>query len=243
VNKSIQKTLAANQLTEFYHNDFVVDQFRDFKACFTEANKPVTGVIIDIGGGVGYFAGAVKDNLGYNIRVIDMDPLSIEICNKKGIDAAIGDCTTLRPKDDETIVCFNLILHHLVADSEQATKTLQTKALLNWFGNSRRIFVNEYIYESYIQNFSGWLIYKITSSGVLSVIGKFISRLIPSFRANTFGIGVRFRSHSEWQQIFTDEGFHVTKSIVGIDEKVDFPLRMLLIKSIRRDSFLLESTV
>lgn len=238
----MQKTLVASQLSEFYHNVFVEDQLRDFKACFYNGKNPITGVIIDIGGGVGYFAGAVKNELGNTVRVIDMDPLSVENCKKLGLDAEIGDCTKLKPKGDETIVCFNLILHHLVASTEKNTKILQASAVRTWRGKSRRIFVNEYIYESYIPNLSGWLIYQITSSRVLSAIGKVVSKIIPSLRANTFGTGVRFRSHREWKQIFTHEGFQVTKSIIGRDEQVALPLRMLLIKNIRRDSFLLESS-
>lgn len=238
----MQKILAAEQLTEFYHNDFLSAQIRDFKDCFDVESKPVAGVIIDIGGGVGYFADAIKSDLGRAVRVIDMDPLSIQKCRQKGLDAEIGDCIKLKPKGDETIVCFNLILHHLVADTEKATKMLQSRALHNWLGNSRKIFVNEYIYESYIPDVSGWLIYQITSSRVLSAIGKLVSRVIPVLRANTFGTGVRFRSHSEWIRIFTNEGFQVTKTIIGINERVDLPLRMLLIKNIRRDSFLLESS-
>ena len=88
---------------------------------------------------------------------------------------------------------------------------------------------------------SGWLIYQITSSSVLSAIGKAVSKIIPSFRANTFGTGVRFRSHDEWEKLFSHAGFKVTSSIVGRNEYVALPLRLLLIKNIRRDSFLLES--
>ncbi len=236
----MQKILDAEQLTEFYHNDFVADQIRDFKACFDIGNKFLTGVTIDVGGGVGYFADALKSDLGNIFRVIDMDPLSIEKCRQRGLYAKLGDCTKLTPKGDETIVCFNLILHHLVADTEKATKMLQASALRNWLGSSCKIFVNEHIYESYIPGLSGWLIYKITSSRILSVVGKLVSRVIPSFRANTFGTGVRFRSHHEWIQLFTDEGLRVTKSIIGRDETVDLPLRILLIKTIQRDSYLLE---
>jgi len=171
-----------------------------------------------------------------------MDSLSVERCKKSGLEAEIGDCTKIKPMGDETIVCFNLILHHLVANNERNTKKLQASAVRTWQGNARRIFVHEYIYESYIPNLSGWLIYQITSSRVLSALGIAVSKLIPSFRANTFGTGVRFRSHREWTKIFTNEGFYVAKAIIGRDDQVALPLRMLLIKNIRRNSYLLEST-
>ena len=175
------------------------------------------------------------------MRVIEIDPVSVQYCKNSGLEAEIGDAINYVPKGDEVVVCFNLILHHLVANSEKKTKSLQASALRTWKSKSRRLFVNEYIYESYIPNISGWLIYQITSSLVLSAIGKMVSKIIPSFRANTFGTGVRFRSHDEWKKFFTDEGFQVTKSIIGVNEPVALPRRMLLIKNIRRDSFLLES--
>lgn len=238
----MQKALDANQLSEFYHDEFVVDQIRDFKACFCDVDRPLSGIILDIGGGVGHFAHSVKSDLGYAVRVIDMDPLGVASCKKLGLDAEIGDCTKLKPKGDETVVCFNLILHHLVASTEKDTKDLQASAIRAWQGNSRRIFINEYIYESYIPRFSGWLIYQITSSRFLSALAKAVSRIVPSFRANTFGTGVRFRSHKEWIEIFSGESFRVVNFVIGRDESVALPLRLLLIKCIRRDSFLLTSS-
>ena len=101
--------------------------------------------------------------------------------------------------------------------------------------------MNEYIYESYTPDFSGWLIYQITNSRLLLKIGKVVSKIIPSLLANTFGVGVRFRSHDEWESFFIEEGFRVTKTIIGKNEQVAMPRRILLIKNIRRDSFLLES--
>ncbi len=41
----MQKTLDASQLSEFYYHGFVEDQINDFKACFYDVNKPITGVI------------------------------------------------------------------------------------------------------------------------------------------------------------------------------------------------------
>ena len=237
----MQKTLNATQLSEFYINVFVDDQVRDFKLCFLDEHNPITGAIVDMGGGVGYFASTVQQCLVDLVRVVEMDPVSVENCKGRGLEAEIGDATNYVPKGDESVVCFNLILHHLVASTEADTRRLQLKALRTWRGNSQRVFVNEYIYESYVANLSGWLIYKITSSRVLSAIGHAVSKVVPSLRANTFGTGVRFRSHHEWKQIFADAGFQVTKSIAGINEQVALPLRFLLIKNIRRDSFWLES--
>jgi hypothetical protein len=237
----MQKVLTPEQLSVFYHNHFVSDQIQAFKVCFYDANEQIDGTIIDIGGGVGYFADAVKREFGYPVRVIDMGPLSVKQCEKSGLDAELGDCSKIQPRGDESIVCFNLILHHLVANSDKNTRSLQKSALSIWHGKSQKIFVNEYIYDSYAYDLSGWLIYKITSSRFLSGAAKAISKIIPSFRANTFGTGVRFRSHNEWLIFFKEAGFNVTKSIIGRNENVALPLRILFIKSIRRDSFCLET--
>ncbi len=113
------------------------------------------------------------------------------------------------------------------------------RAVTAWKNESVKIFVNEYIYESWIKNFSGWLIYQITKNKFLSAIGNSISKFVPSLKANTFGVGVRFRSNSEWIDIFKNAGFIVEKEIKGDNELISLPRRILLIKEIRRDSFLL----
>src|SRR3546814_12378166 len=88
-----------------------------------------------------------------------------------------------------------------------------------WRGRARRVFVNEYIYQSFVPGVSGRLIYEITSSKILSFIGRQVSRVLPSLRANTFGIGVRFRSHKEWRQLFAEAGFHVLDMRTGRNER------------------------
>ena len=106
-------------------------------------------------------------------------------------------------------------------------------------GGRAVVFVNEYIYESYIDGLSGRLIFHITKSRLLSAVGRAIASVVPALRANTFGVGVRFRSHDEWTTLFRDAGFEVVRARLGEPERVAFARRALLIKAIRRDSFLL----
>jgi hypothetical protein len=238
----MQTTLSPSQLEAFYHDAFVRDQVNDFDLLIGAQLKAANAserVVVDLGGGVGYFANEIKRRFGYTVRVIDMDPVSIEKCRGKDLQADVGDVTALPPKGDEQVVCYNLILHHLVGKSSLDTYNLQSKALMNWKHNGNAIFVNEYIYESYIPGFSGWVIYKITSSQLLSSIGKLVSRVIKAFKANTFGTGVRFRSDSEWIALFANAGFIVSAQTIGDAERVAPPLRLLLIKSIKRNSYLL----
>lgn len=232
-----QKPLSAEQVAEFYHDVFVQDQTRDFESLV--APLAPEGVVVDIGGGVGYFAERVQAQLGYPVRVIDMDPKSVAQCEARAVPAQVGDALNPPVAGDEACICFNLILHHLVAEDEERTRILQKEALAAWKARGTPIFVNEYIYESFVGTISGRLIYAITSSRILSALAGFAARFIPVFRANTFGVGVRFRAHDEWKSLFREAGFSTEGARIGEDEVVKLPLRLLLIKTIRRDSFIL----
>jgi hypothetical protein len=233
-----QKILAAEQSQAFYHDEFVTDQVADYAKLVSEDARQ--GVLLDMGGGCGFFAQAVRETLGQSVRVLDADPESVARCGQIGIPATLGDA--LKPDDapDVSLVSFNLMLHHLVGRDAQATRALQSAALACWRGKPVKLFVNEYIYQSMLGHVSGLLIFLITSSRILSAIGTMIARIIPAFRANTFGVGVRFRAHEEWVDLFRQAGFRVVGTTIGQSEPVALPLRLLLIKTIRRDSFLLE---
>lgn len=235
-----QNTLSIEQIEAFYHDEFVKDQVQHFVKLFD--GKFELNQVTDIGGGCGFFAKSLMQQTNFIVKVIDMDPASVATCLETGIAASRGDAISPEISGNEDIVSFNLILHHLVADTEADTLNLQQRALIAWHAHARALFVNEYIYESYLAGFSGWLIFQITKSSFLSSIGLIVSKLIPSLKANTFGVGVRFRSHHEWRQIFAATGFTVTQCVVGHDEPVSLARRFLLIKNIRRDSFMLMPT-
>lgn len=236
----MQKTLASEQIEAFYHDEFVEDQTKHFMTLI--GNDPQDQkVVVDVGGGCGFFAQRLSTLTRHHLKVIDMDSASVDACKKNGVQAELGDALAPLIHGDEQVICFNLILHHLISYDEDSTLALQRKAIINWCSPARLIFVNEYIYESYVSNLSGWLIFQITKNKLLSWIGKKISTVIPSFKANTFGVGVRFRSHEEWKSVFTSANYKVVGSVQGTEERVSPPLRLLLIKNIRRDSFLLQS--
>jgi hypothetical protein len=236
----MQRKLAATQVAAFYHDGFVQRQVEHFTLIVTpvlEKNK----VIVDIGGGCGYFSRAIKEKFGAVVRVVDADEVSIQTARSFDVDAVIGDALNPDKKGDEGVVCFNLILHHLIGSSERQTATLQVQALEAWAGGSTKVFVNEYIYESWFLDLAGSLIYKITSSKILSAVAKAIAKFVPSLEANTFGVGVRFRSNREWRDVFAKAGFLVQGEVRGEQEFVSLPRRLLFIREIRRDSFLLAS--
>jgi hypothetical protein len=236
---SSQRRLANEQIEQFHHDLFVETQLEHFvELCVPHlAGRP--GVVLDMGGGCGFFSAALQNRTGLSSRVVDADPVSVAKAQEIGVDARVGDALRPDPAGDESTVCFNLILHHLVAATDEQTRALQTAALSGWAGSDIRIFVNEYIYESYLKNASGRLIFEITASRVLSAIGKLVARVVPSLNANTFGVGVRFREAADWVTLFEQAGWRVLATKRGVEEEISLPRRMLMIKSCRRDSFVL----
>lgn len=231
-----QRILAPDQLAAFYHDTFVFEQVRDF----TIISPLVSGKVADIGGGCGYFARALKGALpDVDVTVLDIDRPSIRFCEEHGTPAESANALSLSPAGDERGACFNLILHHLVGPTERETIANQRLALANWAGSGVPVFVNEYIYDSWFGDFSARLIYEITSSKILSAICGFVGRFVPVLRANTFGVGVRFHSRGAWIRLFQSAGYDVVASTRGPEEGIG-AVRLMLVKSIRRDSFLLQ---
>ncbi len=234
----MQKVLSVEQIEAFHHDSFVQDQVREFIS-LVESPRDGRMVIVDVGGGIGAFAHRMQILTPHEVRVIDLDAASLKKCEKLGVKCTVGDALAPRFAGDEDVATFNMMLHHLVGSSERVTRELQSRALKAWHSQARGLFVNEYIYESWIGNFSGWFIYQVTKSRVLSWIGRTVAVIVPALRANTFGVGVRFRSSSEWCRLFEAAGFRVAKHVKGYVEPVSLPERLLLIKQRRRDSFLL----
>jgi len=234
-----QTLLSTEQVKAFHHDGFVEEQVRHFMLLLgAAAGEP--SEVVDVGGGCGFFAQRLTALTGRKVLVMDTDASSIEACREAGVEAMYGDALCPQVTGREGVVTFNQILHHLVGRSERLTQELQRQALRVWRDQVRAVFVNEYIYESYLGNFSGWFIYQITKSQLLSWFGRAVAIFVPSLKANTFGVGVRFRAHREWLRLFESAGYEVKSSILGIEENVSPARRMLLIKHRRRDSFLLE---
>ena len=128
-----------------------------------------------------------------------------------------------------------------MAQSEKVTFDLQSGALKVWRGHVKYIFINEYLYESYLGDFSAWIIFQVTKSQLLSRIASLIAKLFPTLKANTFGVGVRFRTSKDWIKLFEETGFFIKGYRRGVSEPVSLARHLLVIKEIRRDSFLLAS--
>ncbi len=241
-NDSKQVKLAQHQIEAFYSDRLANDQIVHFQKLVGSDLLSKIQVAVDVGGGCGHFARQLAEKTGLQTRVIDSDRQSIENCKKDygdHLQAEVGDALKPQIHGDEDVVCFNLILHHLVGPTEGETRALQKQALIAWREQAKTIFINEYIYDSYIKGFSGRMIYEVTRSPLLSAIGRFVSKFAPSLKANTFGTGVRFRAHDEWIELFEECGFRLIKSEHGRLERISLPRRILLIKRKKRDSFLI----
>ena len=233
----VQEKLSREQHRAFFHDEFVQCQLAHFKRlCGPVAAREA---VVDMGGGAGHFAAAAATELGLAVRVVDADPEAVEACRQRGLDAVIGDALDPQVRGDEAVVCFNLILHHLVASDERGTERLQSRALTSWRGSGARLFINEYIYDSWLDDASGRLIYLVTSSRFLSAVASVVARAVPSLRANTFGVGVRFRALHDWRRLLADQWLRELGYQRGPEEHVSWARRMLLIRSCRKDSFVL----
>ena len=240
-----QNKMTGDQVEAFFDTEFEGDQVKDFESLLEGVALDAPGTIVDVGGGVGRFAQIMVGRRPNKVRVIDIDEKSIEVVKSVGssrIEGIVADALDPPIFGDEAVVTINLILHHLVGASESATLALQEAALTVWKGKVEYIFINEYIYESFVKNLSGKLIYAITSSVILSSIGALVGKFVPSLMANTFGVGVRFRSDAEWRGLFVRCGFEVLASKYGKEEFISAPRRLLLISQIRRNSYLLRAT-
>jgi hypothetical protein len=235
----MQQQLSSNQVSEFYHDLFVTDQLAHFNE-FLGKDVASLGTTVDIGGGCGFFARALAGTTHLNVRVLDIDETSLKACREAGVGSDYCDALSPTIRGDEEVACFNLVLHHLVAATARSTRAQQVRALAAWSAQVRYVFVNEYIYESYVwPKLSAFLIWTVTSSTLLSTVAKLVSRWVPSLRANTLGVGVRFRARREWEELFSEAGYRVVGHLRGEEEPVSLARRAMLIKSGRRDSFLL----
>jgi len=241
MSERVQKPLGSDQVAEFYLDCFAPDQVSKFERLVPTASLESVGTIVDVGGGCGYFAHLLHAKIGKSVRVLDTDPTSIAACRRMGIEATQGDALSPPIAGDEEVVCFNLILHHLVGSDERITRGLQKQALSVWLHQAKFIFVSEYVYESFIGNIAGRLIYEITRNRLLSAIGSAVSKVIPSLRANTFGVGVRFRAHQEWIALFGEVGYRVVAKAYGQRDPLPLAHRLLLVRAIRRDGFVLDA--
>lgn len=202
--------------------------------------------LLDVGGGSGLFAEALRERFPRcSVTILDLSAKSIAKAEGRGITAVLGSILDPPPElsaERFDVVVFNMILHHLVGDSDEATERNQKQALRvarGLLNKGGRVIFNEYCYSGFVRDgLSGRLIYEITSSKALADVIGFVGRLFPNhLAANTVGVGVRFRPLCEWTRIGVESGLVLERTIDGPSDTPSFVRRiLLLIREVRRSS-------
>src|ERR1017187_6687189 len=120
-----QAVLNRDQLDAFDFDGFVESQYLALRMLVSENNiyLDANDYIVDIGGGRGYFAKRISA-LHSRVRVYETDPKSIDHCYSIGIEARLVDAVRPEIMGDEKIICFNLILHHLIGSTDTETRRI-----------------------------------------------------------------------------------------------------------------------
>jgi SAM-dependent methyltransferase len=245
-----QRLLSSGALDKFRTSEGVAEQIEHFASLLNFDGARAFSVL-DVGGGVGFFCDALR--VVYpNVRVtiLDLDETSVIEARKHGFEAIHG--SIIDPPSEILgrrfdVVSFNLVLHHIISSDEGGTAALQRSALdraRSLLTEIGRIFVHEICYEGrVVPDLTGRLIYGVTSSQVLSGIVSGIARIAPSLRANTAGVGVRFRPAVGWVNLVQSLGFEVIGTREGGPEGHSVARRsLLLIREVRRRSFAISTS-
>jgi len=164
---------------------------------------------LDVGGGTGRFAdrllssfphasGAVLDNSEMLLSKNTPHDRKQLICDSVERLAGVSG------KFD--LVCVHWVLHHLVSSTYTKTTGNQSatlQALRTLLSAGGRISVYENMFEGWVlDSLPGRIIYHLTAA-------RSISRVTRMMGANTAGVGVCFRSRSEWQRVIRNAGLSV----------------------------------
>lgn len=161
---------------------------------------------LDIGGGIGRYAQLVCDKVpGCRMTVLDKSELAEDaFVDDDRLQLEAGDYFDYQPGRRYDFVVFKTVLHHFIADSENATLELQRQALRKARSLLRPgglLLIEENFYQGLLgDDLPGRLIYAVTKQ-------QWIADLVRRLGANTAGEGVRFRSFNSWRKLVSEEGF------------------------------------
>ena len=230
-----QRILRRDALDVFHGEGQFALQIEHFKECYNY-DRDSNFTLLDVGGGVGYFVLALQQEFP-NMRatILDLDESAISKAKSNGLDAVVGSVLKPPPSihlQKFDIVCFNEVLHHIIAASDRNTCKLQQLALLRAKGLASQagsIFINELCYEGKVfSDSSSAIIFHLLTNPLLSKIVASISAFVPSLKANTVGVGIRFRPYGGWVRLIESAGFQLSKKCEGAVEKPSFAKRLLL---------------
>jgi len=242
-----QRVLPRSAIDEFDTPEGVAEQLQHFKSLLGFNVHSVFSVL-DVGGGTGFFVSALKAEFPHgDATILDLDEASVIKGMNLGLTAIHGSiieppAAILSRKFD--VISFNLVLHHIIGDTDSSTVDLQRRALCQactLLTNGGRLFVHEICYEGrLVPDSSALLIYQISSSRRFSRALRFVGKISPALRSNTAGIGVRFRPASGWVSLAGTLGLQVIGACEGGPEGHSLLRKtLLLIREVRRCSLVL----
>lgn len=241
----VQRVLSEEATEAFDHGWLFPAQVQHFaELTGYAADEPFR--VLDVGGGTGLFAQELRQKFTQcSVTILDLSQWSVDKAKARGVTAVLG--SILDPPASLTVqrfdvVVFNMILHHLVGDSDNLTEQNQKQALrvaASLLSSGGRIIFNEYCYSGFMyDDVSGRLIYELTSSKALAGVIRAIGRLFPKhLSANTVGVGVRFRPLRRWEQLGAASGLVLQRTLDGPPDPPSLVRRVsLLIREVRRSS-------
>lgn len=242
-----QRVLPKSAIDEFDTPEGVAEQIQHFKNLLG-IDPSVVFSILDVGGGTGFFVSALKSEFrNVDATILDLDQASVTKSVRKGLNSIHGSIVA-PPRDLMSrrfdVISFNLVLHHIIAETDSSTVALQQQALRQarvLLKDGGRIFVHEICFEGrFFADLSGLLIYRITSSHHLEKVLRFTGTIFSALKANTVGVGVRFRPLIGWEEIARSVGLEALNTCEGGPEGHSLLRKaLLLIKEVRRRSLLL----
>ena len=201
MNDQVQASAAQLQFNEWSNS--VTEDDNDVRWLRAQAG----GVrrVLDVGGGNGRFASILAGALGCEVDVVDPSPAAREQftrdprCRFVNGDFLRWDAHGTR----YDLVCFRLVLHHLLGQDDATTADTQLRALrvaASLLAKGGRVYVLENIYEPMVgTDTTGRMIYEATRLKVLAAPFRRLG-------ANTAGEGVRFRSLDSWRSLVAAAG-------------------------------------
>jgi len=211
-SKNVSRQLSDKQL-EVFDQEYVSDALWDvFVAATADILAHKGAHVLDVGGGNGRFVDKILARFPES-RATVLEPSALLIARnqpsqrKVVLQGGADDLVRLLGRDKFDVICFNWVLHHLVADTyEQSTRNqrfaISSAAKLLATGGAISIFENSYVPAVSFLPTPGRVIYELTSKRALSLIAK-------AGGANTAGIGVLFRHAGDWIDLLQQEGFRL----------------------------------
>ena len=133
---NIEQRILHRDALDVFHDSipFAFDEIEDFKGCYNY-DRDSSFTLLDVGGGVGHFVLALQQEFP-NMRatILDLDENAISKAKSNGLHAVVGSVLTPPPSiplQTFDVVCFNLILHHIIAENDRDTRKLQELAFSN----------------------------------------------------------------------------------------------------------------